>query len=232
RLMIDAVHRYDGYVVQSTDDGIFALFSAPVAHEDHPQRALYAALRIQEELKRCSAKIIADGGSPIQSRVGINTGEVVLTRSRLTWSHRVHSDWAHHQPGRADADHSPSRFDRGYGVRNQQWQHCMALTLAPYIPMAQGFLYLVAVMDWVSRHVLAWRLFNLLEVLHRGVGGSAGQRPPRDLQHTDGAYSPSCALRMCDLALTACIFSNNSAASILIAAPVGQLWTHPMNGSP
>ena len=42
KLMIDAVHRYDGYIVQSTGDGIFALFGAPVAHEDHPQRALYA----------------------------------------------------------------------------------------------------------------------------------------------------------------------------------------------
>ena len=57
KLMIDAVHRYDGYVVQSTGDGIFALFGAPVAHEDHPQRALYAALRMQEELKRYSAKV-------------------------------------------------------------------------------------------------------------------------------------------------------------------------------
>jgi class 3 adenylate cyclase len=43
KLMIDAVHRYGGYIVQSTGDGIFALFGAPVAHEDHPQRALYAA---------------------------------------------------------------------------------------------------------------------------------------------------------------------------------------------
>ena len=51
-LMMEAVHRYDGYVVQSTGDGIFALFGAPVAHEDHPQRALYAALRMQEDLKR------------------------------------------------------------------------------------------------------------------------------------------------------------------------------------
>jgi class 3 adenylate cyclase len=48
KLMIDAVHHYDGYIVQSTGDGIFALFGAPVAHEDHPQRALYAALRMQE----------------------------------------------------------------------------------------------------------------------------------------------------------------------------------------
>src|SRR5579863_9428326 len=78
KLMIEAAHRYDGYVVQSTGDGIFALFGAPVAHEDHPQRALYAALRMQEELKRYSAKVVTAGGSPIQGRVGINTGEVIV----------------------------------------------------------------------------------------------------------------------------------------------------------
>jgi class 3 adenylate cyclase/tetratricopeptide (TPR) repeat protein len=78
KLMIDAVHRYDGYVVQSTGDGVFALFGAPLAHEDHPQRALYAALRMQEELERYSAKVVAEGSSPIQGRVGVNTGEVVV----------------------------------------------------------------------------------------------------------------------------------------------------------
>src|SRR5207245_522926 len=78
KLMIDAVAHYDGYVVQSTGDGIFALFGAPVAHEDHPQRALYAALRMQEEMSRYSAKVVANGSTPIQGRVGINTGEVVV----------------------------------------------------------------------------------------------------------------------------------------------------------
>ena len=62
KLMMDAVHRYDGYVVQSTGDGIFALFGAPLAHEDHPQRALYSALRMQEELRRYSVRVVADGG--------------------------------------------------------------------------------------------------------------------------------------------------------------------------
>src|SRR5258708_38830730 len=76
--MIDAAHRYDGYVVQSTGDGIFALFGAPLAHEDHQQRALYAALRMQEEMSRYSAKVIADGGMPIEARIGVNTGEVVV----------------------------------------------------------------------------------------------------------------------------------------------------------
>jgi class 3 adenylate cyclase len=78
KLMIDAVRRYDGYVVQSTGDGIFAIFGAPVAHEDHPQRALYAALRMQEDLKRYSARLREAGNLPIEARVGVNTGEVVV----------------------------------------------------------------------------------------------------------------------------------------------------------
>jgi class 3 adenylate cyclase/tetratricopeptide (TPR) repeat protein len=78
KLMIDAVRRYDGYVVQSTGDGIFALFGAPVAHEDHPQRTLYAALRMQEELKRYSARLRETGNPPLEARVGVNTGEVVV----------------------------------------------------------------------------------------------------------------------------------------------------------
>jgi class 3 adenylate cyclase/ribosomal protein L40E len=80
KLMIEAVHRYEGYVVQSTGDGIFALFGAPVAHEDHPQRALYAALQMQQELRvdgqrRAAA---AEGAHPLEARVGVNTGEVVV----------------------------------------------------------------------------------------------------------------------------------------------------------
>src|SRR6516165_5630197 len=78
KLMVDAVQRYGGYVAQSTGDGIFALFGAPIAHEDHPQRALYAAVRLQEELNRYSDRIRAEGRLPIQARVGVNTGEVVV----------------------------------------------------------------------------------------------------------------------------------------------------------
>jgi class 3 adenylate cyclase len=59
RLMIEAVRRYDGYVVQSTGDGIFALFGAPVAHEDHPQRSLYTALRLHEDMRRIVIAFVA-----------------------------------------------------------------------------------------------------------------------------------------------------------------------------
>jgi pentatricopeptide repeat protein len=78
KLMIDAVHRYDGYIVQSTGDGIFALFGAPQAQEDHPQRALYAALRMQEDMRRYGDRMLTQGQTPLQVRVGVNTGEVVV----------------------------------------------------------------------------------------------------------------------------------------------------------
>src|ERR1700737_1988168 len=78
QLMMEAVHRYGGYVAQSTGDGIFALFGAPVAHEDHPQRALHAALAMQEELRRYADRLRAEGKIPVEARVGVNTGEVVV----------------------------------------------------------------------------------------------------------------------------------------------------------
>src|SRR5208337_2276617 len=95
KLMIDAVRRYDGYIVQSTGDGIFALFGAPVAHEDHPQRALYAALRMQEELKRYSARLREAGNLPIEARVGVNTGEVVVRSIATGGGHTEYTPIGH-----------------------------------------------------------------------------------------------------------------------------------------
>ncbi len=88
KLMMDAVHRYEGYVAQSTGDGIFALFGAPVAHEDHPQRALLASLKMQEDIKRYASKLREEGRAPIEIRVGLNTGEMVV-RSVQTGEHRA-----------------------------------------------------------------------------------------------------------------------------------------------
>lgn len=82
QLMMDAVHRYEGYVAQALGDGIFALFGAPIAHEDHPQRALYAALRMQEVMRGYADKLREKGYPPILMRVGINTGEVVVRSIR------------------------------------------------------------------------------------------------------------------------------------------------------
>jgi class 3 adenylate cyclase len=75
-LMMNAVHRYDGYVVQSAGDGIFALFGVPVAHEDHPQRAIHAAITMRDALRRRAGDL--PGRPAVEIRIGINTGEVVL----------------------------------------------------------------------------------------------------------------------------------------------------------
>ena len=77
-IMVEAVRRYDGYVVQSTGDGIFSLFGAPAAYEDHPQRALYAALQMQEGLRGYGQRLSARGRRALEARIGVNTGEVVV----------------------------------------------------------------------------------------------------------------------------------------------------------
>jgi class 3 adenylate cyclase/predicted ATPase len=82
QLMMDAVHQYDGFVAQALGDGIFALFGAPLAHEDHPQRAVYAALRMQESMRRYGDALRGKGYPPLLMRVGLNTGEVVLRSIR------------------------------------------------------------------------------------------------------------------------------------------------------
>src|SRR6185437_4638281 len=75
--MMDAVHRYEGTVNQVMGDGIMAIFGAPLAHEDHAVRACYAALRMQEAVKRYAEEIFRSHGVLVQIRVGLNSGEVV-----------------------------------------------------------------------------------------------------------------------------------------------------------
>ena len=77
-LMMDAVHRYEGTVNQVMGDGIMALFGAPVTHEDHAVRACYAALRMQEAVKRYAEEVRRREGALIHVRVGLNSGEVVV----------------------------------------------------------------------------------------------------------------------------------------------------------
>ena len=76
--MMEAVHRYEGTVNQVMGDGIMALFGAPLAHEDHAVRACYAALRMQESVNRYADGVRRIEGVPIQIRVGLNSGEVVV----------------------------------------------------------------------------------------------------------------------------------------------------------
>src|SRR5881409_3951988 len=76
--MMEAVHRYEGTVNQVMGDGIMALFGAPLALEDHAVRACYAALRMQETVKKYADEVRRVEGIPVRIRVGLNSGEVVV----------------------------------------------------------------------------------------------------------------------------------------------------------
>ena len=77
-ILTAGVHRFEGTVNQYTGDGIMALFGAPIAHEDHAQRACYAALRLREELRSYSDELRLSEGLDFAARIGINSGEVVV----------------------------------------------------------------------------------------------------------------------------------------------------------
>jgi len=76
--MMDAVHRYQGTVSRLMGDGLMALFGAPVAHEDHALRACYAALAMQDGVRRYADDAHRRHGIAIQIRVGLNSGPVIV----------------------------------------------------------------------------------------------------------------------------------------------------------
>src|SRR5262245_13968065 len=92
--MMEAVHHYEGTVNQTAGDGIMALFGAPLAHEDHAVRACYAALRMQERIKRHSADVLRAHGVNIQIRVGLNSGEVVVGTVGSDLRMGLHGHWS------------------------------------------------------------------------------------------------------------------------------------------
>ena len=78
KILMDEIHRYEGTVNQFTGDGVMALFGAPVAHEDHAQRACHAALAIQRAIAGYGEKVRIDYGTEFQMRIGINSGPVIV----------------------------------------------------------------------------------------------------------------------------------------------------------
>jgi class 3 adenylate cyclase/tetratricopeptide (TPR) repeat protein len=76
--MMEAVHRYEGTVNQVMGDGIMALFGAPLAHEDHAIRACYAALRMQDTIRRYADEMRRTHGVEVQVRAGLNSGDVLV----------------------------------------------------------------------------------------------------------------------------------------------------------
>jgi class 3 adenylate cyclase/tetratricopeptide (TPR) repeat protein len=78
QILSDGVHRFEGTVNQYTGDGIMALFGAPIAHEDHAQRACYAVLHLRDRLRRYAEELKRTRGLNFSVRVGLNSGEVVV----------------------------------------------------------------------------------------------------------------------------------------------------------
>jgi len=77
-ILAEDVHRFEGTLNQFTGDGIMALFGAPIAHEDHAQRACHAALHLSEALSRYAAGLRRTEGLNFAVRMGLNSGEVVV----------------------------------------------------------------------------------------------------------------------------------------------------------
>jgi predicted ATPase/class 3 adenylate cyclase len=77
-ILSEGVHRFEGTINQYTGDGIMALFGAPIAHEDHARRACYAALALQEDLRRYANELRLERGLNFSVRMGLNSGEVVV----------------------------------------------------------------------------------------------------------------------------------------------------------
>jgi class 3 adenylate cyclase/tetratricopeptide (TPR) repeat protein len=77
-ILAEGVHRFEGTVNQYTGDGIMALFGAPIAHEDHAQRACYASLELRERLAEHAREVKREHGLSFSTRIGLNSGEVVV----------------------------------------------------------------------------------------------------------------------------------------------------------
>jgi class 3 adenylate cyclase/tetratricopeptide (TPR) repeat protein len=78
RILMDEIHKYEGTINQFTGDGIMALFGAPVAHEDHAQRACHASLAIQKAMQGYGEKVEKDYRVEFRMRMGLNSGPVIV----------------------------------------------------------------------------------------------------------------------------------------------------------
>jgi len=78
RILVDEIHRCEGTVGEFRGDGVMALFGAPIAHEDHAQRACHAALAIQRAMEEYGDRINRIHGMKFKMRIGLNSGTVVV----------------------------------------------------------------------------------------------------------------------------------------------------------
>src|SRR5262247_4186389 len=77
-IFCDSIERFEGFVDKFIGDGAMALFGAPIAHEDHAQRACYAALHLRDAVRAYASEVKREHGVGFSARMGINSGEVVV----------------------------------------------------------------------------------------------------------------------------------------------------------
>ena len=77
-ILADGIHRFEGTINQFTGDGVMALFGAPLAHEDHAQRACHAALQLREQVRLFAQELKQTRGMTFAVRMGLNSGEVIV----------------------------------------------------------------------------------------------------------------------------------------------------------
>jgi class 3 adenylate cyclase/tetratricopeptide (TPR) repeat protein len=155
--MMAAVHRYEGTVNQVMGDGIMALFGAPLAHEDHAVRACYAALAMQAAVKQYAAEVQRRHGVPVQIRVGLNAGEVVV---RAIGSD-LHMDYTAvgqttHLAARMEQMAMPGSILLTQAVLRLAEGYVQVTSLGP-VPV-KGLVEPVEVCELVGASTLRWRL--------------------------------------------------------------------------
>jgi class 3 adenylate cyclase/tetratricopeptide (TPR) repeat protein len=121
--LTEEIHRYEGTIAQFLGDGLLALFGAPIAHEDAPQRALHAALGMRERLREYAQKLKKQG-IEFHMRIGLNTGLVVVGKigDDLTMEYTAMGDTVNlasrmestAQPGTIQVSENTHRLTEGY----------------------------------------------------------------------------------------------------------------------
>jgi class 3 adenylate cyclase/tetratricopeptide (TPR) repeat protein len=121
--LTEEIHRYEGTIAQFLGDGLLALFGAPIAHEDAPQRALYAALGMRDHLREYGQKL-KQRGIEFNMRIGLNTGLVVVGKigDDLTMEYTAMGDTVNlasrmestAEPGTIQVSENTYRLTEGY----------------------------------------------------------------------------------------------------------------------
>jgi len=80
KMLAEVIEQYGGFVEKFVGDAVMAVFGAPVAHEDDPERALRTGLAMLEHMHGLSARWELCFGGPVKLHIGINSGPVVAGR--------------------------------------------------------------------------------------------------------------------------------------------------------